>query len=151
MFIVLFRTSTRRSRLVSWETGEGRNWHAHHLPLTPAFAFCRKWGYNAYIPIISGVAYISTIFVLKVGRSLFFMLFRLQIAGGAESNLPSQTQRFMQNREAMKLRWLCAIHNFGLSFFSLAVLIGQTYETVLAAQVISILCKILESRPHTQT
>eukprot|EP00291_Cryptomonas_curvata_P022724 CAMPEP_0172166528 /NCGR_PEP_ID=MMETSP1050-20130122/9035_1 /TAXON_ID=233186 /ORGANISM="Cryptomonas curvata, Strain CCAP979/52" /LENGTH=231 /DNA_ID=CAMNT_0012837155 /DNA_START=93 /DNA_END=784 /DNA_ORIENTATION=- len=43
-------------------------------------------------------------------------------------------KRFMQNREAMKLRWLCAIHNFGLAFFSLAVLLGQLYETVLAAQ-----------------
>mmetsp|Transcript_70721 Transcript_70721/g.188784 ORF Transcript_70721/g.188784 Transcript_70721/m.188784 type:complete len:114 (+) Transcript_70721:26-367(+) len=67
----------------------------------------RHWGYDVRVPLVSGISYLICILSL---------------------------QQYMSKREAMKLVWPCAIHNFALSAFSLVVMIGQVYEGYIAIQ-----------------
>ena len=41
----------------------------------------------------------------------------------------------MRNRKALDLKFVSAVHNGMLSLFSLAVFVGQAYETMLAINV----------------
>lgn len=43
-------------------------------------------------------------------------------------------QRLMKTREPMKLKGVCAAHNGALAVFSLAVFVGQLYETIMASR-----------------